>query len=192
MKIKKIKIKEVLEEELKGGSSDLVTRETGNIVRNRLENEISFPGDAIISLDFSDIGIIDYSCADEVISKLISRVNSMEYGEKFILLTNLTDEQKENIQVALERKKLAVIYYDKDKKWELLGTLNNYLTKTLEIIMEKGYITLRGLAEYLNIGLNTSGTRLLNLYKKRLVYREESVSPEAGRQFIYHPISPGE
>ncbi len=172
------------------GSINLVTRETGAIIRERLERELIADTDPTVSfLDFSGVGVVDYSCADEVIAKLISRLLSGEYGDKFIVLKGLSSNQMENIEVALERKKLAVLSLKEAGGWYIIGFLNNYLRKTLVSVMETGSITLRELAEEVGIGLNTGGTRLLNLYKKRLIWRSEEVSKEGGRQFVYKSLT---
>jgi hypothetical protein len=77
----------LLKEELKNGSADLVTRQSGQVIRNRIEKEIEEEKDGeVIALDFSKIGIIDYSCADEIVAKLISRLLSGEYGDKLSFL----------------------------------------------------------------------------------------------------------
>ena len=92
----------LLKEELKNGSNDLVTRPSGQVIRERIERDIAGEGDGVvIALDFSKIGVIDYSCADEIVAKLISRLLSGEYGEKYITLTGLNENQRENIEVAL-------------------------------------------------------------------------------------------
>src|SRR4030043_1885951 len=116
----------ILKEELQNGSKDIVTRQSGQVIRSRIERDIEKEKNgAVIALDFSNIGIIDYSCADEVVTKLISRLLSGEYGDKYIILTGLNENQKENIEVALERKELAVIANMRDGKQVLLGSLNN-------------------------------------------------------------------
>ena len=46
--------------------------------------------------------------------------------------------RKENIEVALERKGLAVVSEMRDKKKILIGNLNNYLQETLNFINKKG------------------------------------------------------
>ena len=100
----------ILKEELQNGSKDIVTRQSGQVIRSRIERDIEKEKNgAVIALDFSNIGIIDYSCADEIVTKLISRLLSGEYGDKYIILTGLNENQKENIEVALERKELAVM-----------------------------------------------------------------------------------
>src|SRR3989304_3487780 len=157
----------ILKEELKNGSNDLVTRQSGQAIRGRIERNIVKEGDrAVISLDFSKIGVIDYSCADEIVAKLVSRLLGGEYGDKYIILTGLNENQKENIEVALERKGLAVMAQMKDERKILLGSLNNYLKETLNLILKKGRITAKDLSESMKLEANTSRTRLLNLFKK--------------------------
>jgi hypothetical protein len=178
----------ILKEELKNGSSDLVTRPSGQVIRNRIEKDMENEKDGeIIALDFSKIGIIDYSCADEVVAKLISRLLSGEYGDKYIILIGLNENQRENIEVALERKELAVMAQMKNGKKVLLGNLNNYLKETLNLILKKGKITASDLSEYLKLPANTSGTRLLNLHKKRVVRRIEEII-DGGRVWVYERI----
>src|SRR3989304_878723 len=99
----------LLKEELGNSSSDLVTRPSGNKIRERIEKDIAKEKDgAVIALDFSKIGIIDFSCADEIVAKLVSRLLSGGYGERYIILSGLNENQKGKIEVALERKDLAV------------------------------------------------------------------------------------
>ena len=181
-------IYKLLKEELKNGSSDLVTRQSGQVIRERIKRDIEKEKDGeVIALDFSKIGIIDYSCADEIVAKLISRLLSNEYGDKYILLAGLNDNQKENIEVALERKDLAVLADMKNWKKILLGNLNNYLKETLELIVKKGKITAKELSEIMKLEANTSGTRLLNLHKKRLVKRIDEIK-DGGRVWVYESV----
>ncbi|MCX5718398.1 MAG: DUF4325 domain-containing protein [Nitrospirae bacterium] len=186
--MKMYKLHNLLKEELKNGSSDLVTRPSGQVIRERIERDIAKEKNGeVINLDFSKIEIIDYSCADEIVAKLISRLLSGEYGDKYIVLTGLNENQKENIEVALERKELAVMVQMKDNEKILLGTLNNYLKETLNLILKKGKITASDLSESLKLPANTSGTRLLNLHKKRLVKRIDEIR-DGGRVWVYESV----
>ena len=193
LKIKKKYMKtynlyKILKEELKNGSSDLVTRPSGQVIRRRIERDIAKEGDrVVVALDFSKIGVIDYSCADEIIAKLVSRLLGGEYGDKYILLVGLNENQKENIEVALERKDLAIMAKTRNNKKILLGNINNYLKQTLNLILEKDKITARKLSDIMKLEANTSGTRLLNLHKKRLVRRTDEIV-NGGRVWIYESI----
>jgi transcription initiation factor IIE alpha subunit len=178
----------LLKEELKNGSSDLVTRQSGQKIRSRIERDLENEKDGeVIALDFSKIGVIDYSCADEIVAKLISRLLSGEYGDKYIVLTGLNENQKENIEVALERKELAVMAETRSGMRILLGTLNNYLKQTLNLILKKGKITAKDLSEAMKLEANTSGMRLLNLHKKRIVRRIDEMR-DGGRVWVYERI----
>lgn len=184
----KYDLHKLVKEELKNGSSDLVTRPSGKVVRNRIEADIGKEENgSVIALDFSKIGIIDYSCADEIVAKLISRLLGGEYGNKYLTLTGLNENQEENIEVALERKDLAVIAEKRDGRKVLLGSLHNYLKETLDLILKNGCLTAKELSQAMNLEANTSGTRLLNLHKKRLVKKIEEIR-EGGRVWVYESI----
>jgi hypothetical protein len=178
---------------LKNGSKEMTGRSRGIRIREGLERILGEEkGSLCIILDFSRMGSIDFSWADEVVAKMISRLWSGEYGEKFLVLKNLSPSQAENIGVALERKKLAVLTTGTEG-WQLSGSLNNYLIHTLIRVMKRRQLTLRELSEEEGIEMNTSGTRLLNLYKKRLVVRVEGTmmgkeDSHRGRQYIYQSL----
>ena len=177
----------------KNGSREMTGRSRGTRIREAIERRLrEEKGTVCVVLDFSGIGSIDFSWADEVVAKIVSRLWSGEYGEKFLVLKGLTPSQIENIGVALERKRLAVLVTGPEG-WRVVGSLNNYLAHTLNQVMDRRHLTLRELSEKEGIGMNTSGTRLLNLYKKRLVGRVEGPAtrkndPYRGRQFVYHSL----
>jgi len=181
-------LNKLLQQEIGSGAKDLVTRPTGQAVRERIERDLERePDGSVIGLDFSKVGVIDYSCADEVVAKLVSRLLSGEYGDRYLLLTGLNENQKENIEVALERKDLAIAAEMKDGTRVLLGSLHNYLKDTLDYIVKKRKVTSKELADARNLGANTSGTRLLNLAKKRLVKRVEVLRSE-GKLWVYEVL----
>jgi hypothetical protein len=181
-------IYKLLKEELRNGSSDLVTRASGQAIRERIERDIENEKNGeVIALDFSKIGVIDYSCSDEIVAKLISRLLSNEYGDKYILLSGLNESQKENIEVALERKDLAVMTEMRDGERALLGNLNNYLKETLTFIEKKKKTTAKDFSDVMKLEANTSGTRLLNLHKKRLVRRIDEIR-DGGRVWVYERL----
>ncbi len=178
----------LLKQELGNGSKDLVTRPSGEAIRRRVERDMEKePDGSVIGLDFSKIGVIDYSCADEIVAKLVSRMLSGEYGDRYLMLTGLTENQKENIEVALERKGLAITVEMRDGNRAVLGELHNYLKDTLEFVGKKKKATAKDLADAKKVEANTSGTRLLNLHKKRLVRRTETIGTD-GRVWQYEPL----
>ena len=193
MEKQSLSLKKLTSTLLKNGSREMTGRSRGVRIREAIEKVFGEEkGTLRIVLDFSGIGSIDFSWADEVVAKMISRLWSGEYGEKFLVLKNLSPSQAENIGVALERKKLAVLATGTEE-WQLIGSLNNYLIHTLTRVMKRRQLTLRELSEEEGIEMNTSGTRLLNLYKKRLVVRVEGAimgkeDSHRGRQYIYQSL----
>lgn len=184
-----INIRAIITEEFNREIQDLLTRPTGQKIMERLEREIhNSSNNTTVALDFSDVGVIDYSCADEVIAKLVSRLQANEYGERYLVLKNLNHAQRENIQVALERKNLATLE-ESNGTWKTIGMINNYLQKTLEIVMEKGSLSSSELSQILNLELNNVSTRLINLHKIRLVKRVAEVNAQRGKShFVYRSI----
>ena len=193
MNRKMLSLRKLISELLKNGGKEMTGRTRGVKVREFIERVLrEEKGPLLVVLDFSGIGSIDFSWADEVVAKMISRLWSGEYGEKFIILKGLNASQVENISVALERKRLAALATGSEG-WQIMGSLNNYLAHTLKQVMERRDLTLRQLSEEEGIGMNTSGTRLLNLYKKRLVVRMEGPATRKdeshrGRQFVYRSL----
>lgn len=184
-----INIRAIISEEFNREIQDLLTRPTGQKIMERLEKEIhNSSNNTTVALDFSDVGVIDYSCADEVIAKLVSRLQANEYGERYLVLKNLNPAQRENIQVALERKNLATLE-EANGSWKTIGMINNYLQKTLDIVMEKGSLSSSELSQILNLELNNVSTRLINLHKIRLVKRVAEVNAQRGKShFVYRSI----
>ncbi len=188
-----LSLKSLTHQLFKNGSREMTGRSRGARMREVIEKILrDEKGSLRVIIDFSRMGFIDFSWADEVIAKMVSRSWSGEYGEKFLVLKNLNPSQAENIDVALERKKLAALSTGPDG-WQIVGSLNNYLARTLNQVMRKRQLTLRELSEQEGIESNTSGTRLLNLYKKRLVVRVENPmikkeEPHRGRQYIYQSL----
>lgn len=188
-----LSLKKLTHDVLRNGTREMTGRSRGVRIREAIEKVLEEEkGDLRVVLDFSGVGSIDFSWADEVVAKMVSRLWGGEYGEKFLLLKGLSHSQTENISVALERRRLAVLTTGPEG-WRLIGSLNNYLTHTLNQVMKKKELTLRELSEQEKIGMNTSGTRLLNLYKKRLVVRAEremvgKINSHRGRQFVYRSL----
>ena len=93
-------------------------------------------------------------------------------------ITKVTDDDR-----TLEKG----LYNDYKVLDNTLLILNNYLKETLDNIQKRDKITAKELSETMKLEMNTSGTRLLNLHKKRLVRRMEEIR-NGGRVWIYENI----
>lgn len=188
----RLKVTELFRIACGGGEAHLVTRDTGRKVRREAARRLEAMEDGgVMTLDFSGVGVIDFSCADEFVAKLVTRLIAGEYGDKFLRLTRLNASQRENVEVALERKRLPTMLIDADRTWHCLGSIKPYLRETLDLVMAREKTSARDLSALLNIELNTSSTRLINLHHQRLVTRKERLISEGGREYLYAGLHAG-
>lgn len=88
---------------------DLVTRPTGAAVRQRVLLALGETADGDALLDFSEVGLVDFSCADEVVAKLLT---GDERPARRVVLRGLREDQAEAIEHALARYDLLMVAVD--------------------------------------------------------------------------------
>jgi hypothetical protein len=182
-------VREVCRKLVGGDAVHLVTRETGQAVRRFIAGELgALPAGSLMTLDFTGVGIIDFSCADECLAKLVTRLIAGEYGEKYLRLTGLGESQRENIHVALERKRLPALMVHPDGSWDCLGTMTPHLRETLQLLVARRRMSARELVGLLALELTASSTRLGSLHRLRLVSRRERSIGDGGREFVYESL----
>jgi hypothetical protein len=103
-----IRVERLLRESVQTPYSDLVTRSTGRAVRTSIQQALVAEGATVTLLDFSDVGLVDISCADEIIAKLLLDPP----GETYLVLQGLREEQLEAIQHVLEHHDIAALVCD--------------------------------------------------------------------------------
>ncbi|MDT8340228.1 MAG: hypothetical protein RQ751_01830 [Longimicrobiales bacterium] len=104
--------------------SHLVTRPTGRAVRLAIESRLAEAGEPSVSLvDFSQVTILDFSCADEVVARLLGRYSAGDRPrDAFFVLRGVQEWHREPIEVVLERQSLAAVAECADGACRLLGT----------------------------------------------------------------------
>lgn len=108
----------VLQESISGVYADLVTRPTGRVVRERIERAIAGRGGdevTVARMDFTGVGCIDYSCADEIVAKLLRDRPAV------LVLSGITDGHCEAIEPVLSGHGLAALIERADGTLEGLG-----------------------------------------------------------------------
>lgn len=102
--------------------SNLVTRPTGRAVRFAIEERIEQSSGTCLSvLDFSRVGVIDFSCADEVVAKLLQKYRLADRpNDAFFVVTGVAEHHREPIETVLRRHNLLVVAIDQDRP-ALLG-----------------------------------------------------------------------
>lgn len=174
-----------------GAINDLVDREYGALVRRNIIEKLRSSQESVIcELNLANIHTIDYSCADEVMASIVDQIRAGELGECYLLIKGATTGHCENISAALKRRRLSVISVSElhPDGWDVLGKLEPYLQQLLKLIIKRKSFTARELIEMEDIKLNTASTRLINLYKARLVYRTKVTLPEGGHEYVYHAL----
>jgi hypothetical protein len=83
--------------------SHLVTRPTGRALRMGIESQIGEIGSVCLSvLDFSQVVVLDYSCADEVVAKLIQRYQAADRpADAYFVARGLADQHRHPIDEVL-------------------------------------------------------------------------------------------
>jgi hypothetical protein len=99
--------------------SNLVTRSTGAAVRDQIElllGESHDRGVLLTVIDFSQVSMIDFSCADEVVAKLLMRYASDDPPQDaYFLFRGVSGDHWDAIEAVLERHGLALAIEDVDR-----------------------------------------------------------------------------
>lgn len=171
------------------GGKLLATRPLARQVREQIIARIQEAfNEAVVELNFSGVEFIDYSGADELVVMLMNRIINKELGERYLLLSNLTEWHRENIKAALGINKKHAVLEVRSNELFLLGTVKPMLVEVLRAVYNSGVDTARKLSDATGNEINLSGTKLLQLYQQRLIMRTEEFLPEGGRQYKYGPI----
>ncbi len=110
-----IDLLDVLRRTVADGYGDLVTRRTGAAVRVGIEQVMpADEGPAVI--DFSAVRLLDLSCAEEIIAKLL-----LQHGVRRFIIRGLSASQRETLEPVLEHHGLAVVVEASAGRLELLG-----------------------------------------------------------------------
>jgi len=113
--IQHIDVHAVLQESVPGGGvyGDLVTRPTGRVVREQIERAVATA--AVARVDFTGVGCIDYSCADEIVAKLLRERPAV------LVLSGISDAHREAIEPVLAGHGLAALIEGPGGALETLG-----------------------------------------------------------------------
>ena len=104
--IETIAVARMLRETVTTPYPNLVTRPTGVAVRGRIESLLATSEWELAVLDFSDVELLDLSCADEVVAKLV-RLAQERMG-RLVALRGLHEHFLESIHAVLEHQQLLV------------------------------------------------------------------------------------
>lgn len=150
--------------------SNLVTRPTGAAVRDEIERLLLDTHERTLTvIDFSQVSMIDFSCADEVIAKLLLRYAAEDPPcEAYFLFRGVTEEHWEAIEAVLERRGLALVLEQADGV-RLVGPLPEEERRAWETVRRLGRAAPAELAAALGAETKAVQRALHGLRRRRLV-----------------------
>ena len=154
--------------------SNLVTRPTGAAVRCEIEQELDRIGDrALTVIDFSHVGLLDFSCADEIVAKLLLQYVSVDAPrrEVYFVFRGISDSHMDAIEAVLERHNLALVTQQADGLSRLIGIVDLDERKAWDIISRLGAGAIGDVATAMGLSPDAAERMLDMLWRRRLVIR---------------------
>ncbi len=155
--------------------SNLVTRPTGAAVRTQIEALLADARERSLTvIDFSHVGMIDFSCADEVVAKLLLRYATAESQgrEAYFLFRGVSDDHWDAIEAVLERHGLALVLETADGGGaRIVGEVDDRELTAWNKVYELGRAAPADLASALGAEPDDAARVLAGLHRRRLVMR---------------------
>lgn len=154
--------------------SNLVTRPTGAAVRCEIEQELDRIGDrALTVIDFSHVGLLDFSCADEIVAKLLLQYVSVDAPrrEVYFIFRGISDSHMDAIEAVLERHNLALVNQQADGLSRLIGIVDVDERKAWDTISQLGAGASTDVATAIGLSPAAAERMLDMLWRRRLVIR---------------------
>ncbi len=152
--------------------SNLVTRHTGAAVRDQIEQllEVAYASNvALTIIDFSHVAMIDFSCADEVIAKLLLRYATDDAPrDAYFVFRGVSDDHWDAIDAVLERHGLALVLAEDDGA-RVVGVVSDDERRTWETVYRLGSADADATAEELAADPEDVRRALEALWRRRLV-----------------------
>ncbi len=161
--------------------SDLVTRPTGAAVRTGIEQQLEEVGDRTLTIiDFSHVGLLDFSCADEIVAKLLLRYTDAGLGscdtrprDAWFVFRGLDDSHLDAIEAVLQRHRLAIVAQLANGSQVLVGTIGDELRETWQTLSGFGRARANDVAGALGLQASDVQAMLEALCKHRVAMRLE-------------------
>ena len=151
--------------------SNLVTRPTGAAVRAQIELLLQDERErSLAMLDFSQVSMIDVSCADEIVAKLLL-VYAAETAPRdaYFVFRGIGDAHHDAIESVLEHHGLALVA-EAEGGPQVLGVLDEDARAIWQALVERGPASAADLAGTLRDDVRTT-IALEQLVRRRLAMR---------------------
>lgn len=149
--------------------SNLVTRPTGAAVRAQIESLLRESDRALAVIDFTHVRMIDYSCADEVVAKLLLRYcDDLPPREAYFIFRGVNEAHWDAIEVVLEQRGLALLV-EEEHGLELRGAVNDDEREVWEVVRRRGQAAPADVADDTGADDADAERLLETLHRRRLV-----------------------
>ncbi len=171
-----IDLRSILQETVSGWYGDLVTRPTGHAVRRGVEEVLAeCDGEQVAVIDFSSVRLLDLSCADEVVAKLL-----LQHGRtRPFLLCGISEDHQEALEPVLRGHGLAAVARDRMGRVHFLGVITERVRVALIMLAERGSAEVEEVADHLAVPTSAAREVLDELLERRL-----ALTNAAGNQVI--------
>lgn len=173
-----IRLDVLLRETMRSPCHDLVTRPTGAAVRAQVLRALHEAPDIDAELDFSAVRILDYSCADEVVAKLLA---AKDLPVARVVLRGVSEEHADAIEHALNCHGLAVVVVATNSTLpRLLGTVTDDGHAVFAVLLSFGRTQARAVADALAWPATRALDALQDLARRRCVLAHPDATFELG------------
>jgi hypothetical protein len=155
--------------------SNLVTRPTGAAVRSEIE-QLLRDGHAggqrtLTVIDFSNVGLLDFSCADEIVAKLLLRESADGVPEGYFVFRGILEHHLDAIEHVLERHRLAMVAEEPGSEPRLVGIVDERESALWATLRRRGPATAPELAEATGLAAAEAQAILDGLCRRKLAMR---------------------
>lgn len=152
--------------------SNLVTRPTGAAVRTAIEQQVVEVGAPVVTtIDFSQVHLLDFSCADEIVAKLLLRYGAPDGPPGWVLFRGITDGHLDPIETVLAHHQLALVRWE-GASAQLIGAVSEEEREHWEAVRVLGPVAPDTVADRLRREREATIARLEALDRRRLLMRQ--------------------
>jgi hypothetical protein len=187
--------------------SNLVTRSTGAAVRGEIEAQLAeLRGRSVNVIDFSHVTLLDFSCADEIVAKLLLRFGvgagddattrtaetpcavADDWNgtpapagprEAYFVFRGVSDVHRDAIETVLERHRLALVAEGDDGVPELVGAVEEPEQRVWQALVRVPRADAEEVARLAGLRAEEAEEVLDRLCRRRLVIRVASDAGDA-------------
>jgi hypothetical protein len=160
----RIDLRDVLARTVSSVYGDLVTRRTGEAVRFGIEAMLREDDETAV-IDFGTVRLMDMSCADEIVGKLL-----LAHGPaRYFLLVGVHAGHEDALLPVLERHHLAVVAQDRSGAVKVLGNLPEPARRAFGYLATTGPAAPDQIATGLALAPDVTRDALRTLCERRVV-----------------------